>query len=429
MTSDVGHGNNRLRPVTSTVAYEYEANGQLKSYTAPSGAISTYSYDSANRLIGTSVTGVGEFAVNGYQFDAVTGMSLPGGTKMTYTRDAYSRPTQIRSADAADTTVLDITLGYSPAGNITSRKEGVATVALQYDAANRLRQGISSKYTYDANGNRLTDFTAGGGPWQYDFDDRLTSDGRNTYQYDENGALIRKTTPTRIWDFTYDHTGRLLGVTNGSDVIQYRYDPSGRRIAKIVNGVVTYYRHCAFGLCAEYDAAGNLVREYGYSADASFGAAPLYVRAGGQVYFYHADQLGTPLKLTDLSGAVVWAATYDDFGKASITVNQVENNLRFPGQYFDAETGLHYNWNRYYDPETGRYIGRDPVGDGTNFYIYAANNPFAFLDPDGLRVGIRGGRDWSVFHPWRGRSHGHHGHYGSQRALVAAWLGGTQSWC
>src|SRR5439155_1247409 len=117
-------------------------------------------------------------------------MTLPGGTKMSYTRDAYSRPSEIKSSGPADATVLDLTLGYSPVGNITLRKEGAATAALQYDAANRLRQGVSSKYTYDANGNRLTDFTAGGGTWQYDADDRLTSNGLNTYQYDENGALV-----------------------------------------------------------------------------------------------------------------------------------------------------------------------------------------------------------------------------------------------
>ncbi|MDB6172921.1 MAG: hypothetical protein JWL59_2232, partial [Chthoniobacteraceae bacterium] len=370
---------------TSTVSYSYGANGQLASYTSPSGAVTTYSYASANRLIGSSVAGVGEFAVNGYQVDAATGMTYPGGTKVAYTRDAYSRPTQIKSSDPANTAVFDLKLGYSAGGNVSSRDTGAGPVSLQYDAGNRLKQGASSSYTYDPNGNRLTDSTAGGGTWQYDLDDRMTSDGRTTYQYDENGSLVRKISPTRTWDYSYDQAGRLVGVTSGFDVIQYHYDPSGRRIAKNVNGTVTYYRHCALGICAEYDAFGALLREYGYAADASFGAAPLYLKSAGQVYFYHADQLGTPVKLTDVSGAVVWAATYDDFGKANITVNLVENNLRFPGQYFDAETGLHNNWHRYYDPEAGRYFTRDQGDDGTNLYIYVANNPLGFSDPDGLR--------------------------------------------
>lgn len=371
---------------SSTVAYTYEPNGQLKTYTTPSGRTHTYSYDSANRLIGASVTGVGEFAVTGYQFDAATGMTYPGGTKLAYARDGYSRPTQITSSNPANATLFDLRLGYSATGNVIYRNADGGAAILQYDAGNRLVQGVSSSYTYDANGNRLTDLAAGGGTWQYDGDDRLISDGMNTYEYDDNGSLVRKITPTQTWDYTYDLGGRLVHVTNGTDEIDYHYDPAGRRIAKIVNGVTTYYRHCAFGICAEYDGAGNLLREYGYAANASFGAAPLYVRVGTQTYFYHADQIGTPVMLTDSAGFVVWAATYDDFGKARVTVSQVHNNLRFPGQYFDAETGLHYNWNRYFDPDTGRYIARDPVNDGNNYYSYCENSPYVFFDANGLRA-------------------------------------------
>ncbi|MCP5007849.1 MAG: RHS repeat-associated core domain-containing protein, partial [Planctomycetes bacterium] len=65
-------------------------------------------------------------------------------------------------------------------------------------------------------------------------------------------------------------------------------------------------------------------------------------------------------------------------------VEEIENNLRFAGQYYDAETGLHYNWNRYYDPETGRYMRVDPVGEGLNLYLYVKNNPLKYIDPRGL---------------------------------------------
>ncbi len=79
-----------------------------------------------------------------------------------------------------------------------------------------------------------------------------------------------------------------------------------------------------------------------------------------------------------------WSATYDTFGNCSIDVEDIENNLRFAGQYFDVETGLHYNWNRYYDPETGRYMRVDPVGEGLNLYLYVQNNPLKYIDPRGL---------------------------------------------
>ncbi len=82
----------------------------------------------------------------------------------------------------------------------------------------------------------------------------------------------------------------------------------------------------------------------------------------GKLYYVHTDHLGTPQVMTDENANIVWKAVYDPFGKATITVNTVELNVRFPGQYYDQETGLHYNYFRYYDPETGRYLTSDPIG-------------------------------------------------------------------
>ncbi|MFW5754888.1 MAG: RHS repeat-associated core domain-containing protein [Marinilabiliaceae bacterium] len=99
--------------------------------------------------------------------------------------------------------------------------------------------------------------------------------------------------------------------------------------------------------------------------------------------------LGTPQKMVDESGSVVWAAAYAPFGEARVYADEITNNLRFPGQYYDVETGLHYNWHRYYDPGTGRYLRADPIGlgGGLNLYAYALNNPTNSIDPFGLFVG------------------------------------------
>jgi RHS repeat-associated protein len=106
--------------------------------------------------------------------------------------------------------------------------------------------------------------------------------------------------------------------------------------------------------------------------------------------------------MTDQGAAVVWAADYLPFGTADVSVGSVDNNLRFAGQYYDSETGLHYNWNRYYDPSLGRYLRADPIGvipnsllftklrflkiipDINHLYSYAKNNPIGFIDPYGL---------------------------------------------
>ncbi len=86
-------------------------------------------------------------------------------------------------------------------------------------------------------------------------------------------------------------------------------------------------------------------------------------------------------------------APYLPFDKAQLLIEQVGNNLRFPGQYFDNETGLHYNWYRYYDPETGGYISTDPIGlrGGMNLYAYVENDPVNWIDPWGLAKISSGG--------------------------------------
>jgi RHS repeat-associated protein len=103
-------------------------------------------------------------------------------------------------------------------------------------------------------------------------------------------------------------------------------------------------------------------------------------------YYYLHDHLGTPQQLVKADGTAVWKAAYLPYGQAQVQLGTVTNNLRFPGQYFDPETGLHYNWHRFYDPETGRYLSADPIGldGGMNLYNYTSNNPMNAIDPKGL---------------------------------------------
>jgi RHS repeat-associated protein len=111
---------------------------------------------------------------------------------------------------------------------------------------------------------------------------------------------------------------------------------------------------------------------------------------GTEIYYYHVDQLGTPQKLTDQDQAVVWDTLYEPFGKVSLLTAQIDNPLRFPGQYYDQETGLHHNYFRDYDLSLGRYVQSDPIGlgGGLNTYAYANANPLRFVDKRGLATTV-----------------------------------------
>ncbi|PQP34635.1 hypothetical protein C6A37_06750 [Desulfobacteraceae bacterium SEEP-SAG9] len=105
-----------------------------------------------------------------------------------------------------------------------------------------------------------------------------------------------------------------------------------------------------------------------------------------KIFYFINDHLGTPMMMTDTNGEVVWKADFKPFGEVDVTVEDLANNFRFAGQYYDHETGLHYNYHRYYDSKTGRYLTPDPIGvnGGMNLFLYAEANPIRFIDPKGL---------------------------------------------
>ncbi len=247
----------------------------------------------------------------------------------------------------------------------------------------------AESYTYDPVGNRLTSATVNN--WTYNQNNELKSYNGVSFQYDLNGNTVQKTEDGgQRTDYRYDESDRLTEVKdeNGAIIATYYYDPFGRRLWKDVRGVWSNFMYADEGLIAEFDATGSEAKSYGYAPNSTWTTNPLFMKQGAQYYFYHNDHLGTPQKMTSPSGAVVWSAKYESFGNAVIDpTSTVANNLRFPGQYYDSETGLHYNYHRYYDPQFGRYLMPDPVryqqGKGS-LYIYAKQSPANFLDPLGL---------------------------------------------
>ncbi|NVZ21632.1 RHS domain-containing protein, partial [Pseudomonas costantinii] len=196
-----------------------------------------------------------------------------------------------------------------------------------------------------------------------------------------------------VTEYRYDCQHRLIGITQpNGQTASYRYDPFGRRISKTVDSKTTEFFWQGDKLVAEHHADRH--RSYLYEPD-SFRPLALLEGFGPkdtQPFHYQLDHLGTPQELTDRDGEIVWSAHYRAYGEiARLDINKIDNPLRFQGQYFDPESGLHYNRHRYYNPDIGRYLTPDPVklAGGINAYQYAPN-PTGWVDPLGLNANCPG---------------------------------------
>jgi len=215
------------------------------------------------------------------------------------------------------------------------------------------------------------------------------------YAYDAAGNV----TGDGVNQFLIDMTGRLRGPSGTWGSANYMVNGLGRRVQKMryIPNALPYREGTYVETFYAYDDAGHLIGEYDANGQALqetvwLGDTPVAVLKAGMLYYVHADHLDAPRVITDTQNRVVWRwDNADPFGVGLPSENlsglgTFTYPLRLPGQYFDQETGLHYNINRYYDPRIGRYLSFDPIGlaGGINPYVYVSNNPLSFIDPLGL---------------------------------------------
>jgi len=205
--------------------------------------------------------------------------------------------------------------------------------------------------------------------------------------------------------YTYNNANRLKTVSQSGNLLgTYTYNGREQLATRVItnsgsaNGT-THFVHDQWGnILAELDATGSTVREYIWLPEAEIAPTrgsrtnvdrPIAVVSGVNttpaLLMVHVDQLNRPVKMTNSAGTVVWSALYSPFGGAYTLSGSETLNARFPGQWFQLEAGLHYNWHRHYDPSLGRYTQPDPLGfvDGPSVFSYALSSPYRYVDKDG----------------------------------------------
>ncbi|WP_276523954.1 RHS repeat-associated core domain-containing protein, partial [Zooshikella ganghwensis] len=322
------------------------------------------------------------------------------------------------------TGVQDLDYTYDPVGNITQINDSnnaSYSATYQYDALDRLaqEQGYfgTKKYSFDPVGNRtkrewVTPNTAAEGQpsnsethtqtLTYKKDsNRLTKVNNQTITTDATGHI----TENNPLSFTYDARGRIHSISkNGQLQAEYIYNVLGERVLK------TRYKgdnkeYSTF----HYNTNGQLLvdtlhdqnrkrlsRHYIWLDNMPLAMIEEVYQSNGkidrhQVNYIHADHLNAPRRASDTKGNTSWAWYRDAYGEGNVN-QDVDGDgkktfiaLRFPGQYYDPESGLFYNYQRYYDSSVGRYTTTDPIGlqGGLNTFAYVEGNPVNRVDPFG----------------------------------------------
>ena len=383
---------NQTGSVQYITEYTYDLYGNLLTATYPGGRVITYTYNQMNKVASVTDTylGVPRTLVSNitYQpFGDVASMTYGNGVVTTKT---YNNRYQLNALNIGNLKQLAYT--RDNAGNITA-------------ITDTLNLSTNKSYTYD-NLYRLTLATGQWGLLTYAYNpvgnrtNETTSTGSTVYTYTTNTNKLSLASGEKMFNFSYDNNGnttaennkqyiynqnqRLTQVTDSSTVLgEYVYNAKGQRSVKTVNGQTTVFHYAQKGLLiAESTLSGTITAEYVY-----LNGQPLTKVENNNIYYYHNDHLGTPITITNSSGQAVWNGEYLPFGEPLSVSGSITNNLRFPRQYYDSETGLHQNWHRDFKPEVGRYVEADPIGINKGYnhlYVYVGNNPVNWFDPLGL---------------------------------------------
>ncbi|WLH15957.1 RHS repeat-associated core domain-containing protein [Pseudomonas simiae] len=368
-----------------TLRYGYDACGHLHKLRLPDNNRLTFNHDKGGHLATVELNGE---SLTSHLFKAGQEHQRQQGQLISHYHYDDQQRLHAHAVTQQQHPLYQRHYDYDKAGNLTrlldTRK---GEHHYHYDPLNRLTRADQERFGHDPASNLLMqdrpgpDIVAG---------NRLMIQGDHHYDYDAFGNLIRERRGKGhqlVTEYRYDCQHRLIGIKKpNGQTASYRYDPFGRRISKTVDGITTEFFWQGDTLIAEHHADRH--RSYLYEPNTF---RPLVLLEGfgpkeTETFHYQLDHLGTPRELTASDGKIVWSAHYRAYGEITrLDIGKVDNPLRFQGQYFDEESGLHYNRHRYYNPDNGRYLTPDPVklAGGINAYQYVTN-PTGWVDPLGL---------------------------------------------
>ncbi len=415
-----------------TLGQSFNQDGQLASHTYPDGSQQTYSYANGHLAKVTLPNGSG-ISYQDYQWMQPTCIQMPGATS-TIAYDALQRYISIDVRNNTSQLLIGRKYKYDSSGNIAEIQFDIGGVEYDYDSLGRLTQarpdnilqalGLpQEQYSYDAVGNRLSSAHQPG-TWIYNRDNQLTQYPRiapfstavsqdTQVSYTQQGHMAQEKSGAWQRDYRYNAAERLIEISHNGRVTNYRYDLFGRRIIKDSgypsSGEPIYYLYSDIGLMGEVDSQGMLIKAYGWNTEMAqqggWSTDPIWQAevSGGSLigsastyHYLYTDHLATPMLSTDKVGNITWKGVSEAFGATKSDIWATEMNLRFPGQYWDGETNSHYNFQRDYNVELGRYIQSDPIGlsGGVNIFTYANGDPLGSIDPEGLWAIQPGTRPW-----------------------------------
>jgi RHS repeat-associated protein len=388
-----------------TLTYTYDAAGNLASMTSSNtnGASVSYSYDLLNRLstvVDNRLTGN---RTTTYSYNTANNMvtvAYPNGLTSTLSYGTLNRLTELSTPPVAD---YNYALGLT--GNRTGATEHSGrSVTWSYDNIYRLTQeqiagdpaGINGTVSYtglDSVGNRTSDTSTipsiSALTSSYNLDDEMS-----TETYDANG----NTTGTGGNTFAYDSENHLVSMNSGAVTVVY--DGDGSRVAKTTGGVTTQYlvddlNPTGYAQVIEEVVGGVVKREYTYGLQRI--NENQLISGMWTPSFYGYDGGGSVRQLTNAAGTITDAYNYDAFGNRIGSSGTTPNNYMYRGEQYDSDLGLYYLRARYYNPQSGRFLSRDPE-DGKpvdpktlHKYLYAGGDPVKFIDPRGRKTITRPG--------------------------------------